>query len=134
MSWGTCIGWSSPAIAKMTKDLNDSPLDFIPTDEEFSWIGSILPFGGLIGPLICSPLPTRIGRKNCLILTALFFIASFLILMFTNNLPSIYAARFLQGVGSGLVMVILPMYIGEISSPECRGILSSFIQIGLVGK
>jgi MFS family permease len=118
----------------MSKDISESPLDFIPTADQFSWVGSILPIGGLVGPIIFSPLPARIGRKNCLILTALILILSFLILMFTDNLPSIYIARFLQGIGSGLVMVFLPMYIGEISSPECRGILSSFIQIGLVGK
>jgi MFS transporter, SP family, solute carrier family 2 (myo-inositol transporter), member 13 len=83
---------------------------------------------------VFSSLPEKIGRKNSLIFTALFFIASFLILMFSDHLAAIYVARFAQGIGSGLVMVFLPMYIGEISSPECRGILSSFIQIGLVGE
>lgn len=112
----------------------DSPLDFIPTAEEFSWIGSILPLGGVFGAILCAPLPSGIGRKNCLLLSAVFFAVSFALLMFTSDLPSIYTARFFQGVGSSLVMVVLPIYIGEIASPECRGILSSFIQIGLVGE
>lgn len=114
--------------------IGDSPLDYIPTAEQFSWIGSILPLGGLAGAIVCSPLPCRIGRKNSLILSAIIFAISFVMLMFTADIAWILTARFLQGVGSSLVMVVLPIYIGEIASPECRGILSSFIQIGLVGE
>jgi MFS family permease len=135
ISWGTCIGWSSPAIAKMTsEDLSNSPLDFVPTADQLSWIGGFLPVGGLVGPIFFAPLPGLIGRKWSLLLNALFFIGSFLILIFTHDITSIYIARFLQGFGSGVVMVILPMYTGEIASAKCRGVLSSFIQIGLVSK
>jgi MFS family permease len=120
VSWGTAIGWSSPAIAKMSGSLEDSPLDFVPTAEQFSWIGSILPLGGLVGPIFFAPLPELIGRKFSLLLNALFFIASFIILINTNDIVSMYIARFLQGIGSGVVMVILPMYTGEIASATCR--------------
>lgn len=116
----------------MLECLSDSPLDYIPSDDQLSWIGSILPIGGLVGPIVFAPLPGLIGRKSSLLLNALFFIASFLILIYTNDIYSIYLSRFLQGFGSGVVMVILPMYTGEIASAACRGILSSFIQIGLV--
>lgn len=120
ISWGTAIGWSSPALAKMIEGLSDSPLDYIPSNEQLSWIGSILPVGGLVGPMIFAPLPGLIGRKATLLLTALFFVSSFLMLIFTNDIVSIYIARFLQGFGSGVVMVVLPMYTGEIASAECR--------------
>jgi MFS family permease len=134
ISWGTCIGWTSPAIAKMTDDLENSPLDFVPDADQLSWIGGFLPVGGLVGPILFAPFPSLIGRKWSLLLNALFFIASFLILIFSHDINSIYIARFLQGCGSGVVMVILPMYCGEIASAGCRGVLSSFIQIGLVGE
>lgn len=120
ISWGTAIGWSSPAIAKMVDQLADSPLDYVPSPEQLSWIGSILPIGGLVGPIFFAPLPGLIGRKLSLIINALFFIISFLILIFTNDIVSIYIARFFQGFGSGVVMVILPMYTGEIASAGCR--------------
>lgn len=136
ISWGSTIGWSSPAIAKMTNenDLTESPLDFIPSADQQSWIGALLPLGGLVGPSIAASLTDYIGRKWSLMLNSLVFIASFAILLFTNDLLSIYVARFLQGMASGAVMVILPIYCGEIASPDCRGILSGFIQIGLVGE
>lgn len=120
ISWGTSIGWSSPAIAKMTNHPVDSPLDFLPSPAQLSWIGSILTLGGFVGPILFAPLPGLIGRKCSLLLSSLFFILSFLILIVTNDITSIYIARFLQGCGSGIVIVILPIFIGEISSPNCR--------------
>lgn len=120
ISWGTAIGWSSPAIAKMSTGAPDSPLDFIPTADQLSWIGSCLPIGGLVGPMLSAPLPGLIGRKWALLLNALFLAGSFVILITTNDITSIYIARFLQGWGSGVVMVILPIYTGEIASADCR--------------
>lgn len=120
ISWGCSIGWSSPAIVKMTKDLPDSPLDYIPSSEQLSWIGSILPIGGLVGPILFAPLPGIVGRKLSLMLSSLFFVTSFFLLILTNDIISIYIARFLQGCGSGIIMVILPIYVAEISSAECR--------------
>ena len=113
------MGWSSPAIVKMTDEPWDSPLEFIPTAEQLSWIGSILPIGGFVG-IIFAPFPELIGRKRSLLLDALIFIASFCILSFARDLTWIYIARFLQGFASGVANVVLPMYLGEISSASCR--------------
>lgn len=96
----------------MTDDLSDSPLDFVPSSDHFSWIGSILTVDGLCGAIIFAPLPGTLGRKLSLLVTSLCFIASFLLLTFTHDVISIYIARFLQGIGSGAVMVLLPMYVG----------------------
>lgn len=43
-----------------------------------------------------------------------------------------YIARLLQGFGVGFVMTAQTMYIGEISSDDCRGALGSFMQLGIV--
>lgn len=80
----------------------------------------MLPFGGIMGSLLASPCTSNIGRKQTLLISALFFITSFLILILTDNLLGIYIARFLQGIGDGIAMVALPIYVGEISSVECR--------------
>jgi MFS family permease len=98
----------------------NSPLEFVPSAEQQSYIACMLPFGGVMGSIIASPCTSQIGRKSTLLINALFFIASFLILIFTDNLLTIYIARFLQGIGDGIAMVALPIYVGEISSVECR--------------
>lgn len=112
-------GWSSPAIAKFQEHTADSPLDFIPTTEQLSWIGSLLSIGGFFG-ILFAPLPEWIGRKWSLLVNALLFISSFLILIYTQNITAIYIARFIQGFAAGVCNSVLPMYVGEIASPDCR--------------
>lgn len=51
---GTTLGWTSPAFPKLTNenDLSDSPLSFVPSKEELSWIGSLVALGALFGNAI----------------------------------------------------------------------------------
>lgn len=128
---GTCLGWTSAAESKM-KDLAQSPLSSIPSTEEFSWISSLTPLGALVGPYIAGPLTSRIGRKWTLLLSSAFFLASFIILLFTKTVALVFVARILQGLGVGFVMTAQTMYVGEISSDETRGALGSFMQLGIV--
>lgn len=53
-------------------------------------------------------------------------------MILTCNVPQIYIARLLQGFGVGFVMTAQTMYVGEISSDDCRGALGSFMQVGIV--
>ncbi|KAG5675606.1 hypothetical protein PVAND_005498 [Polypedilum vanderplanki] len=128
---GLCLGWTSAAESKM-KNASESPLSIFPTVEEFSWISSLLPLGALVGPYIAGPLADIIGRKWTLLSSSLFFILSFILLILTCNIPQIFVARLLQGLGVGFVMTVQTMYIGEIASDECRGALGSFMQLGIV--
>ncbi|XP_070505112.1 facilitated trehalose transporter Tret1 [Chironomus tepperi] len=128
---GTCLGWTSAAESKM-KDLAQSPLSSIPSTEDFSWISSLTPLGALIGPYIAGPLTSRIGRKWTLLASSVFFIASFIILIFANSVALVFVARILQGLGVGFVMTAQTMYVGEISSDDSRGALGSFMQLGIV--
>ena len=41
----------------------------------------------------------------------------------------LYAARFISGLGQGVVYVVCPMYIGEIADKNIRGSLGSFIKL-----
>lgn len=47
---GTTLGWTSPAFPKFQDiTLSDSPLSFVPSTEELSWIGSLVALGALVG-------------------------------------------------------------------------------------
>jgi MFS family permease len=61
-----------------------------------------------------------VGRKWTLLSSTAFFILSFMLLILTCNIPQIFVARLLQGLGVGFVMTVQTMYIGEISSDDCR--------------
>lgn len=83
-------------------------------------------------PYIAGPLADMIGRKWTLMCSSIFYILSWILMILTCNVPQIYVARLLQGFGVGFVNTAQTMYIGEISSDDCRGALGSFMQIGIV--
>jgi MFS transporter, SP family, galactose:H+ symporter len=95
-------------------------LDFIPTPDQQSYIVSLLPLGGIFGSFTAALLSNKIGRKWAILAGAKFFISSFILLIFEETLPLIYIARILQGIGCGIVLATLPIYIGEIASADCR--------------
>ncbi|KAG5683581.1 hypothetical protein PVAND_012854 [Polypedilum vanderplanki] len=132
--WGTTMGWTSPVLANLiSKNYRiNSPLDYVPSSDEQSNIGCMLPIGAFFSAFLAAPLLTKIGRKFTMLISSLFFIISYTILIATRGISGIYLARLFQGLGNGMVMILLPIYVGEISSPECRGILTSFIHISSV--
>lgn len=49
---GTTLGWTSPVFPKLApedKNIDNSPLSFIPDDAQLSWIGSLVALGALMG-------------------------------------------------------------------------------------
>lgn len=53
MAVGLCLGWTSPVNPKLSNiDLEDSPLAYVPSSDEMSWIASLVALGALIGEFI----------------------------------------------------------------------------------
>ncbi|XP_063710060.1 facilitated trehalose transporter Tret1-like [Culicoides brevitarsis] len=130
---GTCLGWTAPVNPKLNDaSLKDSPLDAVPTVDEASWIGSLVALGAVIGPLIGGPMANVVGRKWTLLFSSLLFAVPYATLIFAKTVLVICIARFIQGLGVGFVMCVVPMYMGEISSDEVRGAMGSFMQLFIV--
>lgn len=68
-----------------------------------------------------------IGRKNTLLLTAVTGLTSWLLKAFTTNVNLLYLSRVIVGIDTVCFFIALPLYVGEIASPNVRGLLSSFI-------
>lgn len=60
---------------------------------------------------------------------SLLLVAGWLMIAYAQSLPLVYAGRFVTGVCSGLICVVTPMYIVEVSTPEMRGNLGSRFQL-----
>ncbi|KAM7359478.1 facilitated trehalose transporter Tret1-like [Cochliomyia hominivorax] len=78
------------------------------------------------------PLASIIGRKWVLLTSSLFILVSFIVLMFASEVWMIIFARALQGFGTGFVMTVTPMYVGEISIDAIRGATGSLQQLFIV--
>lgn len=69
ISYGTFAGWPSAAFLVLSS--KDTPLDSGPlSEEQLSWIGSLLGIGGLVGSILFAWLSNLVGRKLALSLVA----------------------------------------------------------------
>ncbi|XP_039951903.1 facilitated trehalose transporter Tret1-like [Bactrocera tryoni] len=127
---GIAIGWFAPMLAKLQSP-TESPLDFVATVEQGSWIGSLLCVGGLTGNLLFGVLMDAIGRKACIYLLAVPHILSWILIYVAPSIEYLYAARFSSGMTGGGNWVVVPIFIGEIADPIIRGRLTSLFTLAL---
>jgi MFS family permease len=99
------------------------------TDTEFATVSSIYTLGGLIGALSAGPLSSKRGRLLPMRITTPFHIVGSLMEALSPNIPVIAIGRFLSGIGSGASLVVVPIYISEVSPSNTKGALGAFTQI-----
>ncbi|XP_047356858.1 facilitated trehalose transporter Tret1-like [Vespa velutina] len=120
---GLANGWASPYLAQLTSTTSDMPIRL--TDNEASWIASLLNLGRLFGALIGSIIQEYVGRKKQLIIGGLPLALSWVFSICTTSVTWLYISRFCSGIGSGMVWLSLALYLGEIANPKIRGALIS---------
>lgn len=93
---------------------------------------SIALIGTILGALLCGRPSDKYGRRNVLIVLAVFYAISALGSGLANSWHSFLFYRFLGGLGVGASSVIGPMYISEISPARLRGRLVALFQFNIV--
>nr|BAQ02358.1 sugar transporter [Nilaparvata lugens] len=119
---GTSLGWPSPTIEKLKAT---TPI----TDAQISWMVSVLYFGNFLSPIPAGYLMDRMGRKRMLVTLSILPILSWVLVIFSTDPLILYVSRFLGGLWAGISATVIPMYQAEVSQPQVRGALSTFIQI-----
>ncbi|PSN50537.1 hypothetical protein C0J52_03505 [Blattella germanica] len=123
---GTLLTWSSPASPMLQKD--DSP--FRITNEEATWVGSLLALGSVFGGPPFGWLVNRIGRKLTILALAVPITIGWVLILSTNSVTWLYVARFVSGLSLGGVSFVIPIYVAEVAEPSVRGPLSALTQVG----
>lgn len=107
--------------------------------EEFSLSPSQLGFavscatlGCVAGAMTAASLADRLGRKKALAVTAVVFILGTVGTVASRNAVQFDSFRILSGLGVGVVSVISPMYMAEISPARLRGRLVTINQLTIV--
>lgn len=95
--------------------------------EEISWIASVVGVGALIGTILFGFLMKIFGRKWPLIGLSLPMIASWLLVLFAQDVNYLYVARFMHGFSAAGIIVIAPTFLIEIANTSIRGILGSTV-------
>ncbi|XP_077292176.1 facilitated trehalose transporter Tret1-like [Arctopsyche grandis] len=131
VSVGMALGWTSPIIPKL-RNIDSSPLDVVLSENQESWIGSLIALGAAVGPLYSGWAAGRFGRKWCIFSSGVPLLVGWILIATAGNVPQIYAARFIFGLAVGQLFTCVPMYVGEIAQNEIRGALGSFLQMFIV--
>lgn len=87
---------------------------------------------GSIGGVACAGiLSDRGGRKNTMILSAILFSASAIGCALAPSFNELVVYRIIGGIGIGVVSIISPLYISEVSVAQYRGRLVSLYQLAI---
>ncbi|MBZ9570163.1 sugar porter family MFS transporter [Methanobrevibacter sp. TMH8] len=93
---------------------------------------SSLIIGCFIGASFTGFFIEKYGRKKVLIITSILFAVSSLGSVFAQDYLSLIFFRLIGGIGVGIISVLGPTYISEISPPKKRGMLVSCHQFAIV--
>ena len=96
---------------------------------QVGWFVGCALIGSIVGVAFAGKLSDRFGRKPTMLLAAFFFAVSGIGCAFATSFPMLVVARMLGGVGIGVVSVVSPLYISEISVARYRGQLVSLYQL-----
>lgn len=96
------------------------------------WVVSSPSFAAMIAMLFSGRLSDIMGRRKILLIVAFLYALSALFSAYATSYEMLYLARMLGGLAFGAALVLAPMYIAEISTPENRGKLVSIQQLNIV--
>lgn len=94
------------------------------------YVGCAL-IGSILGVSAAGYLSDRFGRKNILLLSAVLFSVSGFGCAFSANIGQLVFWRIIGGVGIGVVSIVSPLYISEVSAAQYRGRLVALYQLAI---
>lgn len=83
-------------------------------------VGAVLG-GGAIATLISGALADWFGRKHMIIAAAIIFLLGVFSLVFAHTYYWVLVGRITQGVGVGIITIIIPLYLAEALPSQIRG-------------
>ena len=120
-------GWTSPSLPYLKSNSSELPI----TDFEGTWIASILDLGSITGNILSPVCSNFIGRKYLLLNLTLIQIISWVMIVFANQVITLYIARFLIGLAGNAALNFSMMYVGEIAGANIRGKLLFLVKLSV---
>lgn len=106
-------------------------LNLVINDTQLGIANSIFSIGGLIGSTIGSSISMKRGLKLSFLITSVCYIIGSIIESKSIGYISLLIGRLISGIGGGLAIVYVPLYLNDISHIKIRGILGSMTQISV---
>lgn len=120
-------GWDNATIAgSLLYIKKEFKLESEPTVEGLIVAMSLI--GATVVTTCSGALSDMLGRRPMLIISSVLYFVSSLVMFWSPNVYILLFARLLDGLGIGLAVTLVPLYISEIAPPEIRGLLNTLPQ------
>lgn len=96
-------------------------IEMVLTEHQLSTIVSAVLGGGALATLFSGVLADWFGRKKMILLAAIIFAIGIYILINATDYAGALIGRLIQGVGVGIVTILVPLYLVETLPSEMRG-------------
>ena len=98
------------------------------TGGEGWYVGCAL-IGSIVGVLVAGMLSDFLGRKKTMLISALLFSISAIGCAVSADFTQLVVFRIVGGLGIGIVSIVSPIYISEVSPAQVRGTMVSLYQL-----
>ncbi|TKY75542.1 Monosaccharide-sensing protein 2 [Spatholobus suberectus] len=120
-------GWDNATIAGSILYIKrEFQLESEPTVEGLIVAMSLI--GATVVTTCSGALSDLLGRRPLLIISSVLYFVSSLVMLWSPNVYILLFARLLDGLGIGLAVTLVPLYISETAPPEIRGLLNTLPQ------
>lgn len=101
------------------------------SEMQSGWYVGCALLGSILGVSAAGALSDRFGRRPTMMLAAVLFFISAVGCAVAPNLDILVVSRIIGGVGIGVVSIVCPIYISEISVAAYRGRMVSLYQLAV---
>lgn len=125
---GILFGYDTAVISGTTAIVKSQ---FGLTDMMEGWYVGCALIGSIAGVLVAGSLSDYLGRKLTMLISAALFSISAIGCAVCGNFDGLVAYRIVGGIGIGIVSIVSPIYISEVSPARIRGTLVSLYQLAV---
>lgn len=125
---GILFGYDTAVISGTTADVTTQ---FCLSEMSKGWYVGCALVGTIFGAAIAGVLSDFIGRKKSMIIAAVLFSVSAIGCCLCVGMNDLVAYRIIGGVGIGIVSIVSPIYISEISPAKIRGTMVALYQLAI---
>ncbi len=125
---GILFGYDTAVISGTTDIVKNQ---FHLTDLKEGWYVGCALIGSICGVLIAGSLSDYLGRKITMLISAALFSISAIGCAVCADFDALVAYRIIGGFGIGIVSIVSPIYISEVSPAKIRGTLVSLYQLAV---
>jgi len=125
---GILFGYDTAVISGTTADVSTQ---FGLTEMSKGWYVGCALVGSIIGVACAGMLSDYLGRKKTLLIAAVLFSVSAIGCCICCGFNDLVAYRIIGGLGIGIVSIVSPMYISEISPAKIRGTMVGLYQLAV---